>query len=156
MFDDSPLRYNSVGGDEQPYPKNSPDIYEGLMDLNDALKKSKNTIAIRLFNMLGAETIYRSLTEDFGLTSIVRSGKNDKGISVTDLAEAPLALGQLSFGVPLRSITEAYNVFPGNGVFVKGNSYFCVLNKDGKEILASESEKKRVFDASTALSLIHI
>jgi len=150
MLDDLPLRYNNVSGEEQGYPKNSPDVYEGMIDLNDALRKSKNTIAIRLFDMLGAESIFKRLTEDFGLTSLVRDGKNDKGGSVTDLAEAPLALGQLSYGISLRSITEAYNVFPGDGILAKGNSYYCVLDKEGKEILSSDSDKKRIFDASTA------
>ena len=145
MFDDSPIRYN----DDIPYPKNSPDLYDGMIDINDALKKSKNTVAIRLFNMLGAEKIFDNLTENFGF-NLVRNGKNDNGATVTDLAEAPLALGQLSYGVSLRTITEAYNVFPNEGVLVRGNSYYCVLDKSGKEVLASQSAKKRIYDTSTA------
>ena len=46
MIEDAPVRYTDENG--VPYPKNSPDIYEGWIDINDALKKSKNTIAVNI------------------------------------------------------------------------------------------------------------
>ena len=39
------------------------------------------------------------------------------GKTVTDIAPAPLALGQLSVGVSLRKLTEAYGVFINGGIY---------------------------------------
>ncbi len=146
MLEDAPVRY--VG--DVPYPRNTPDVYEGMIDVKDALKKSKNTIAVRLYERLGADRIYKILKDDYGWKGLVESEVTSDGRVISDLAEAPLALGQLSRGVSLRTLTESYNVFPSGGILRKGKSYYSVLDKNGETIVSAESSEKRVMKSDTA------
>lgn len=147
---DAPHEYKMENGEQVPYPRNSPDIYEGAVDLNYALKKSKNTVAISLFNMMGSNRIFDHLRNDYGFDTLVDAIKSDDGHTISDLAASPLALGQLSRGISLRKITEAYNVFSGGGVIPKGRSYLTVLDSTGKLLLNNEQEIKRIYSEETA------
>lgn len=151
VFDDVPVEFKSTNDGFTAFPRNSPNAYDGLITVKDALRLSKNTVAVRLYRMLGARKIFNSLRSDFGFSTLVESAKNFSGTgTVTDLAVSPLALGQLSYGVPLRSLTEAYTVFPGDGELKSGHSYLFVTDKDGKKIAESPIVKKRVFSVPTA------
>ncbi len=146
VFDDVPLDF--LDG-TRPYPANSPNVYQGLITVKDALRTSKNTVAMRLYGMLGAESIYASLKDNFGFR-LIRNDYNLRGEKVTDLAPAPLALGQLSRGVGLRQLTESYTVFSSYGVLNKGRSYFKVVDASGNTVLENAPETKRVFSSETA------
>ena len=146
IFDDSPYKYV---GDGVPYPKNSPDVYEGPIDINDALKRSKNTVAIRLLELIGKENAFYNLKNTFGFDTLVDGVKTDKG-TISDIGESPLALGQLSYGVPLRRLTEAYNVFSNHGELCEGRSYTAVYDKAGNKILSKEISSKKVYSVETA------
>jgi len=61
-----------------------------------------------------------------------------------------MALGQLSHGIPLIKLTEAYCTFPSDGTWHKTRSYLYVLDHNGKLILENKNEEKRVFKESTA------
>ena len=150
MIEDAPTEYIGEGDDPVPYPKNSPDVYSGYIDVNEALMKSKNTIAIRLFDMLGGERIFNSLYNDFGFDTIVKSGRGNNGEMITDIATAPLALGQLSYGVSLRKLTEAYNVFANDGAVSRGRCYIKVYDNSGNVILEKPVEQKTVYSKDTA------
>lgn len=147
VFDDVPVEFLDRN---RPYPANSPNVYSGLITVKDAIKSSKNTVAVRLYDMLGADKIYTSLKNDFKFNTLLRSGYDYSGNKVTDLAVAPLALGQLSRGVSLRSLTEAYTVFASYGVLNKGRSYTKVLDSSGELILENKPEQKRIFSNETA------
>ena len=150
LYDDSPLEYRDKEGVQIPYPRNSPDVYDGPIDINDALRKSKNTVAMRLYEQLGPRKIFDHLKNDYSFDSLVEKAVNKEGKTVTDLSGAPLALGQLSYGVSLRRITEAYNVFPANGVICLGRSYSVIYDRNGDELISKEVEKKRIYSVETA------
>ena len=150
MLDDSPTDVIINDGVETPYPKNAPDVYDGMIDVNDALKRSKNTVAIRLYNLLGARSIFDNLRKNYGFDTLVESGSGVNGERVSDLASAPLALGQLSYGVSLRRLTEAYNAFPAEGILSRGRSYTKVFDRGGKILLESEAYNERILSKSTA------
>ena len=149
MIDDSPVEYH--GSDENliPYPKNSPDVYEGAIDVNNALQKSKNTVAVRLFGELGADNIFSHLMNTYGFDTLVEGVKGANGEIVSDKAVAPLALGQLSYGVSLRKLTEAYNVFPSYGILYSGRSYISVYDRNGESIVTKETSKTRIYSEET-------
>ena len=148
IFDDSPIEYTGEYG--TPYPRNSPDVYEGMIDINEALRKSKNTVAVRLYNILGANRIYDHLKNDFGLDTLVEKASTVEGKTVTDLSCAPLALGQLSYGVSLRKLTESYSVFPSCGVLSRGRSYTSIYDREGNCILEKGIIKKEIYSEETA------
>ncbi len=148
IYDDAPLEYS--GDEGRAYPKNSPDIYEGMMDIETALKKSKNTIAMRLFNMLDPEQTFTLLNDDMHLIGMTRRYTSPDGRNYSDLSASPLALGQLTHGVSLRSLTEAYDLFPNGGVLPSSRSYYAVMDKDGNTLIKKDKEERRIFKEETA------
>ncbi len=140
VFDDVPVSFDRGGG----YPRNYPDVYAGRITVSDALKYSKNTVAMRLYGMLGARRIYDSLVRDFGFDTLSMGGE------VTDLAPAPLALGQLSYGVSLRRLTEAYTVFPSEGVRCEPTSILAVYDSHGNMLYEHKPKSTRIFDTAAA------
>lgn len=151
VFDDVPVSFKEKSdGTFVEFPKNSPAVYEGLTTVADALARSKNTVAVRLYEMLGAEKIYDNLYKNFRFDTLVKKEKNKSGRIVTDLDVAPLALGQLSRGVTLRKLTEAYTVFPGEGKLNNSRSYLFLLDAKNKCILKKTNESKRIFSKESA------
>ncbi len=148
IFDDSPVEYKIVADEEIGYPKNSPDVYDGDITLCEAIKKSKNTVAIRAFQILGADRIFNHLKDNYGFT-LIKSDKNHKGETVSDIGAAALALGQLSYGESLRKLTEAYGTFANDGILSSGRSYTKVYNSGGEVLLEKDREGKRLYSPET-------
>ena len=146
VLDDTPVSFTQKDGEYIEYPRNSPERYDGLITVKDALRLSKNTVAVKLYDMLGGREIFNSLKNDFGFDTLVEHGESYSGTgTVSDIAPSPLALGQLSYGVPLRTLTEAYTVFPSEGVVHSPRSYLFVTDKEGNTVLAKEKTSKEVF-----------
>ena len=156
VFDDVPVTFSkSDSGEYVEYPKNYPNRYDGLTTVAEALRISKNTVAVRLYNMLGAEKIYQYLKNNFGFESLVYSEKvNSKRL--TDLAPSPLALGQLTRGVSLKKLTEAYTVFPAEGKMNTARSYIAVLNNRGEVILKKENKEQKISDSASARAMTQL
>ncbi len=151
VFDDVPLEFKQNDTEEwKMFPQNYPAVYDGLITLKDALRLSKNTVAVNLYKMLGAERIYLSLKNNFGFNSLVKKKVLDDGKVLSDLSASPLALGQLTDGLTLRELTEAYNVFPNDGNLKKGRSYLFVYDIHGDRVLEKEDSEKEIFKAETA------
>lgn len=150
VFDDVPLEFSKSGNSYTEYPKNYPKVYDGLITVKDSLRLSKNTTAIRLYKMLGANNIYNSLKNDFLFDTLVRREIMDSGNVITDLAPSPLALGQLSYGVSLRKLTEAYTVFARDGAFSAGRSFIAVYDRDGRLLIDNSVTEKQIFSRECA------
>ena len=148
LFDDVPKRTAEDGDELLLYPHNSPDIYDGRITLYDAVIRSKNTVAVELAEYIGYEEIFRHLEEAYGF-DLVDEREYD-GKTVTDKALSPLALGQLTDGVSLRELTQAYTAFSNNGVLCKGRSYYGVFTNNGDVLLENTPSEKRIYKKSTA------
>ena len=127
------------------YPKNSPGIYDGLTTVKDAIKNSKNTVAVRLCNSMGCKTVYDHLKNNFAFDSLV---EGEGGL--TDIATSPMALGQLTKGVSLYRLTESYSVFPSDGLKKNLRSYTKIIDHKGNTIVDNAKNESRVFKESTA------
>lgn len=155
-IDDEIITWSTVVNDEPKsakgdihYPKNSPDIYEGKLTVAESLRKSKNTVAVELYDKLGSQRIFNDLFKDFGFTSLIKHRSLD-GRTVTDIGAASLALGQLTDGISLRDITRAYTSFPRDGLLGNGRSYFGVFDHEGNVILDNRDTDRRVFSKESA------
>lgn len=149
VYDDTPLSFTKNGSEFSVWPHNSPMVYGGLTDIADAVSLSKNTVAVRVLRELGKESSY-SYLEKLGFSTLVRGRKTEKGEIVGDVAEAPLALGQLTDGVSVRSLTNAYGSLANGGDYQKSRSYVLVLDKDGRILLENKGEEERIFSEETA------
>ena len=150
VFDDVPLDFIKVGEGYKDYPKNSPPVYDGLITVKDAIKKSKNTVAARLYGMLGAEKIYNNLKVNYKFDSLVEKEYTKNGELLTDLAMAPMSLGQLTKGVSLRKLTEAYTAFSNDGMRSDSRSYILVKDNKNAVVLSNDISSNRVFSGVTA------
>ncbi len=146
VFDDVPLDFKANGS---LWPRNANRVYSGLITVRDAIRLSKNTTAVELYRMQGAERVYRTLSERLGL-SLLREGYDKNGQFVTDLAESPLALGQWTNGTTLRDITAAYVPFANGGIREECRSYAAVYAANGELLLSNPRESRRVWSGETA------
>ena len=145
VLDDVQVSFINESEDYREYPRNSPTIYDGLTTVKDAIRNSKNTIAVRLCNLRGPGQVFNSLRDDFGFSGLI-----EKKNGLTDIAVAPMALGQLCKGVTLLDMTEAFSVFTGDGEWRQAISYLYLVDYKGKVVIDKEQEKRQIFKDSTA------
>ncbi len=150
VLDDTPVSFTKTDSGYRMWPQNASRTYSGLTTLADALAQSKNTVAVRLYDALGSEAIYRTLTEDFGLSGILRRRVDPNGSVLTDLSAAPLALGQLTEGVTLRELSSAYTAFLDHGYRHKCRSYDRVPDRDGNILLDNTPKSTHALSAENA------
>lgn len=149
VIDDTPTGFIERGDMKIPYPQNASRRYDGLTTVFDAIRQSKNTVAVKLYERLGAERISKELYLRFGIKTI-KSERCSNGSILTDHAPSPLALGQLTRGVSIFDMTRAYAAFPRDGLKASGGCYFSVESSDGRTLLASASPTERAVSATTA------
>ncbi len=149
VIDDTPLSIKSDNGRVVGYPINSPNVYAGLTTVSDAIRLSKNTVAAKLLVSYGYERCANELIDRFGF-DILKEVQQIDGRAVTDMGIAPLALGQLTRGVSIRELTDAYAAFVREGVVKRGNTYQCVFDYDGKIVITPDNTEKRIFKTETA------
>ncbi len=145
VFDDVPVNFIEENGECREYPHNSPNVYDGLITVKDAIRKSKNTVAVRLCNIRTSKSVFTSLQRDFGFKGLI---ENENGL--TDVAVAPMALGQLGRGVTLLEMTEAFSVFPGEGNLKEAISYLCLIDYKDNLVIKKEQSSRRLFKDTTA------
>ena len=150
VFDDVPTSFTETEDGYREYPYNSPRVYDGLTTVADALRLSKNTVAVRLSEMRTPRSIFDTLTGDYGFSTLIEKETTKDGRTITDIATAPMALGQLGRGVSLLELTEAYSAFAGDGVKREMRSYLTLVDHKGRLVLENEKEEKRVLKETTA------
>ncbi len=107
------------------YPTNDDYQYYGLLTITDALKWSRNTVAAQIVDKLNPVTSYDYMTERLGFTSLVPD----------DASYAPMSLGQLTYGVSVREMCQAYCTFVNDGVFTYSRSYSMVTDSKGNVVI---------------------
>lgn len=117
------------------YPSNYNDKYYGYVNVKDCLAMSLNVPSIKICNALGSEKV-KEYAKKLGITYT-----ND------DLS---IALGNLSGGITLKELSDAYSVFVNDGVFRKSSLISKIMNSKGKTVYQSKPTLKRVFSNSTA------
>lgn len=135
VFDDIPMM-----SENGIWPKNSPDVYHGLSDLEYSVSHSLNTSAVKALRLLGIENSYNFLKNRAELSWITVDDKN----------EAPLALGQLTTGETLKDLTRAYTMFSSGGYLSNSRSYYKVTDNYGNIVLENKKEYRRVISEETA------
>lgn len=136
ILEDSPTKVeNGVG-----WPKNSPDKYRGSMPVYYALAHSVNTVAVKILKMIGINTSFEYL-DRFGISYNRKEDAN----------ESSLALGQLTNGVSLLEIANAYSAFVNDGKVFSPRSYFYVTDNKGNKILENERMQREVISKQSSL-----
>ena len=134
------------------YPHNDDNRYYGTLTITDALKWSRNTVAAQIVDILpnGPQTSVDYLTQRLGFTSIVTSGdKNDVGY-------ASMSLGQLTNGVSVREMTQAYCALVNDGIFTYSRTYSMVTDSRGNIVIDNAPQTIAAFDPNTAYCMTYM
>lgn len=149
VIDDTPVETIERDGVVIPYPQNASRRYDGLTTVFDAIRQSKNTVAVKLYERLGADRICKELDYRFGISTVTRESRSDGSI-LTDHAPSPLALGQLTRGTSIFELTRAYAAFPRDGLKASGGYYYSVKASDGKTLLSADIPTEMAVSSTTA------
>ena len=157
VFDDVPFNFGAATreGDYIRYsrpdgwPSNYPAGYQGLTTISEAIKRSVNTVAVRVLDKLSIEASFEFATSKMRL-NLVDSRTLPSGKVVTDKDIAPLGLGQLSYGVSVVEMTAAYGVFDNNGVYNEPRTILKILDSNGKLIVDNDKIGVVVISEETA------
>ncbi len=147
-LEDTPFSYDE---EEKSYwPPNAPVGYDGTVSLVTAIKRSKNTTAVRLADSLGVANCFEFLRDKAGISTLVESA-NYGGVIKSDVALSPMALGSFTNGVTVRDMAQAYTMFPNSGDVIEGRTFSVVRDSNGEIIIDNRvSEQTHAISEQTA------
>lgn len=144
MMDDAPVMEIDDGkGGKRPYPQNFNRKFEGSFSIIDAIKVSKNTIPVRLCNMLKPQTCFDFAYKKLGLKTLIQTGSHN------NVNPGSMALGD--GGTTLYDLTAAFQIFGNGGYYTEPKMYSKVINADGETVLDTTIRaNERVMSSQTA------
>ena len=130
------------------YPNNDSYTNYGLITIYTALQYSLNTVAAQIVDKLpmGPQTSYDYLTTHLGVTSLVPE----------DCDYAPMALGELTYGLTVREMAQAYCPFVNDGIFTYSRTYSLVTDKDGNIVIDNAPSTIQAFKPNTAYTMTYM
>lgn len=124
---DEPLKLQGAGEGEYWEPRNFSGKFQGKTTVRNGLVQSLNIVTIKLMQMVGVDTV-KKLARRMGITA-----------PLTD--NLSLALG--TSGISLLELTNAYNVFVGNGMYREPLFIEKVIDRHGRTLEQRGGQKAR-------------
>ena len=128
-------------------PVNADRTYAGAMDIRTAVEKSKNTVAWKLFDKIGAYTTMPYLLRmDF------------KKIVSTDYVNAA-SLGGLTYGVSTYEMAAAYSTLSNSGIYRNPTCIVKIVDNDGNVIVDNTGDNivsKRIYEENAADTMTNV
>ena len=137
VYDDCPV---TTASDGTIWPHNLPDVFNGYTTVQDAIRRSVNTCAVKILNDVSVDYSFSFLKNTLHMDSIIDSYTTASGAVITDKSPAPLALGQFSYGITLWELTAGYTIFPNDGIYSKSRLWTLVTDSEGNTVLENEPE----------------
>ena len=123
------------------FPQNDGGQNYGLVTIYTALQYSLNTVAAQI-----VQVSFQFLKEKLGVTSLIDA----------DCDYAPLSLGQLTNGITVREMAQAYCAFVNDGIFTYGRSYSMVSDKEGNVVIDNVPNTIQAFKPNTAYTMTYM
>lgn len=150
VYDDTPFTFGS-----SPWPKNEDDTYHGLTNILTAMKRSTNTVAVKVLDDVGLDYAYHYAVNDMHLDTLVDQYElND--VNYTDKSYWSLALGGMVRGVTIRDLTAAYASIENKGTYREARTYTKVLDSDGNVVLDNTQSSNENMSEKTAYYLTYM
>lgn len=140
VIDDYPV-YELNGS---PYPVNAYSGYRGLLTIQDALRISSNTTAMRTLERLTPAASYAFMEEKLGFTTLDNDDLTSPGA---------LALGGLHKGVSTIEMAAAYSVFASNGVYTEPRTFIEVRDSYGNVVIDNKQDSWVAMKESTVYTI---
>ena len=125
---------------DQIWPLNADRSYAGNMTIRQAVARSKNTIAVRVWKDVGGDTALWYLSR--------------MGIDRTDEGSYPAqAIGAFTNGMTPLEMAGAYNTLAAGGTYTKPYAYTKVIDSNNNVILECNPTTYRVFSQETSFMM---
>ncbi len=111
-----------------------------LMPAWQAVQLSRNTVAVRVTQMLTPRACFNQLTQNLGLSTLLQS----------DIALSPMSFGAMTKGVTLLELTAAYQIFGNGGIYYEPKLYSRVIDSKGNVVLSQDFYGIQAIDRDTA------
>lgn len=128
------------------YPENDGGGNYGVVTIYRALQYSLNTVAAQIVDKLGPQASYDFLTTKLGVTSL----------EPFDADYAPMALGQLTNGITVREMAQAYCAFVNDGTFTYSRSYSKITDSAGNVLIDNLPDTIAAFSPNTAYTMTYM
>lgn len=130
------------------FPVNSPNSYDGVITILQALVRSKNTVSAQILDKLTVSASFDYLVNKLCITSLIDD----------DCNYPALALGQPNWGISVREMCQAYCALANDGVLIKAHTYTKVLASDKQTVVLdnTEPESHQAFSQSTARTMTYM
>ena len=133
------------------WPKNQSGTPSGeMVTVQSGLARSLNTIAVRVMkDYVTTSVSYEFLKSKLHISSLVDS-QTVNGKVLSDIALAPLALGQLTNGISVLELCAGYTIFGSGGMHADPFFYEKVVDSGGNVILDKKPNVTQAIRADTA------
>lgn len=125
------------------YPSNSGGGNYGVITIREGLQRSLNTVSAQILDKLTPRASYEFLKGKLGVTSMIDA----------DCDYAPLALGQLTNGITVREMAQAYSAFVNDGIFTYSRTYNYITDSAGNVVLENPARTIVAYKANTAWNM---
>ena len=142
LINDAPVKGN--------WPVNYPAGYRGPTPIYDAVARSVNTVAVRTLQKLGLETSYDFVHNKLGMTSVIGEYTTKSGQVLSDINLSALGLGGMNYGVTVRELTSAYQVFANKGIYTGNRTIIKILDSSGNVIVDNAGQSNIVMSEQNA------
>ena len=149
IIEDSPITLDEGTAYERKWPVNHYRSYMGPVTVDYAIRRSTNTIPVKLVQELTPEVCFDFLTDKLKFENLV-DNEYVGGRVVGDKYLPSMALGGLTNGVTPLEITAGYQIFANGGTFTKPYCYTRVLDSEGNVILEKDTTPIRVISGETS------
>ncbi len=127
-------------------PRNSGGGYRHIITIRQALTSSINTVSAQVLDKLTPAVSYEFLQTRLGVTSLIEADRD----------YAPLSLGQLTNGITVREMCQAYCAFVNEGTFTYARTYTRVEDAAGNIVLENEPKTITALKPDTAHSITNM
>ena len=122
---------------------NSDFKYRGIIDIATGVRLSLNTVAAQVLDKLGLDASTNFLKNKLGITSLVPDDYN----------YASHALGELTNGISVLEMAQAYCTFDNSGIFTEARTYSRVTDAAGNIVLDNQPKTHVAMKSSTATNI---
>lgn len=127
-------------------PKEWYGYYKGTVKLNYAIRKSMNTVPVRLLQEIGIDASYDFLVNKLHCNHLVEEDKN----------LAALALGGTNYGLTTTESAAAYAIFGNQGVYHRPTTYYKIERPNGEVVLEHDEVGEQVISPASATVMNHL
>lgn len=136
MWDDNPIEYKG-----STYPRNYYGTYLGNITIDEAVRRSTNTIPVKIIQAITPQRSFDFLKNRLGVDSLVAPEDIDLG---------PMALGGMNKGMTPLELAGAYQVYANGGMFTRPYCYTRVEDSGGNIVLEKDTSAERVISYETS------